>query len=87
MVVPSPLWITDLRRPAEVHTPITETCFVASAGFEPLLVSAVFGTLIAIDCTFIRLSESTPCVAASFSGPTLFNGLRSPRSKIEPRST
>ena len=59
----------------------------------PFLVTDEIGTWIAIECTFRLLVAFTPGAAGSFRPGMLnvvcrfWNGRRSARSKIEPRST
>ena len=69
-------------RLAVVHTPMVGC---------PLIVTAEIGTWIAIECTFRWLVALTPGALGRPGRPNVAcrfaNGRRSPRSKIEPRST
>ena len=76
---PSPLEILARWRSAEVQTPIV---------WWPGLVTWEIGIWMAIVCTLSRLLALTPCASAILlNALRCWNGRRSPRSKIEPRST
>ena len=60
---------------------------IGSVGVEPSAVRSIMGTWSAIECTLKSLVALTPGAAASDPMCRFWNGRRSARSKIEPRST
>jgi hypothetical protein len=75
------------RRLAEAHTPITDFGSAGSVGFKPSRVSIFFGIFSAMVCTLAPRVASTPGAFGVGIRCRLWNGRRSPRSKIDPRST
>ena len=76
-----------LRRLAELQTPITEEPEAAFLGTERLAVRSEIGTCSAIVWMFNVLVASTPTASALGIRCRCWNGRRSARSKIAPRST
>src|ERR1700722_7166706 len=80
-------YIRTFWRLAVVQTPIVESASVYFIGIAPPLVRSVIGTCKAIECTFVEANEWIPALAAPFKRKSGWKGRRSPRSKIDPRST
>jgi hypothetical protein len=76
-----------LRRLAAPQIPSTALALFGSLGTEPLRVRWRIGTRIAIVCTFRVAVASTPIAGSVAIRCRFCSGRRSPRSKIDPRST
>ena len=76
-----------LRRLAALHTPITDELLPAFFGTEPCGVRCEIGTCSAIVWMLSVLVASTPAASALGIRCRCWNGRRSARSKIAPRST
>src|SRR4029077_14558010 len=81
------LIIRTLRRLAALQTPITEDGDVTSLGTEPLAVRSEIGTCSAIVWMLSVFVASTPSASGLGIRCRCWNGRRSARSKIAPRST
>jgi hypothetical protein len=60
---------------------------IGSFGTDPSLVRSSMGTCDAMVCALSRAVASTPIAGDVAMGCTFCSGRRSPRSKIDPRST
>ena len=86
--LPCPLsTIRIFRRLAALQTPITEELAITFFGLEPFLVRWEIGIWMAIVWMLSVLVASTAAAAALGIRCRFWNGRRSPRSKIDPRST
>src|SRR6202035_2262832 len=79
--------IRTLRRLAALQTPITAELLAALVGTDPCLVKSEIGTWIAIEWMVGVAVAPTPAAAGVGIRCRFWNGRRSARSKVEPRST
>jgi hypothetical protein len=75
------------RRLAAPQMPRTALALIGSFGTEPSLVRCSMGTRSAMVCTLSWAVASTPIAGDVAMRCRFCSGRRSPRSKIDPRST